>query len=57
MGNKKLSVNIEVLPDSTFSLEFSQGMMNKKRGSAETVESVVQKVGLYLRNELTLQKG
>jgi hypothetical protein len=51
MGNKKVSVNVERIDDGTYSIEFSQGLLNKKHGSAESVESLVQKVDIYLRRE------
>lgn len=51
MGNKKVTITVQVRDDSGFSIECSRGLLDKRNFVAETVDSLVQKTSGFLRSE------
>jgi uncharacterized protein YlzI (FlbEa/FlbD family) len=50
---KKLSVSVEVQDDGCFKIELSSGFLSKKHMVAESVDSLIQKVTIFLKTELS----
>jgi hypothetical protein len=52
LGNKKLSISVEVQDDGGFKIDLSSGRFHGQHKVAETVDSLVLKVTEFLRTEL-----
>jgi hypothetical protein len=53
MGEKKkLSIFVETTDDGCFSIELSKGLFGKKHMVSENIDSLIQKVTTFLKNEL-----
>ena len=51
-NKKKVSINVEVADDGGFQIILCSGFLHKQHKVAETIESLVEKVSAFLKEEL-----